>query len=317
MTDDAALPSPRSSAPGSSPELHCGIVAVVGRASTGKSTLMNALLGEKVTIVSPIPQTTRAVVRGILTEARGQIVFLDTPGIHRSKNDLGRTMNRRARAAAEGADIVLLVLDAASRPFQEDEGWMRRLLFSSIPTVIALNKCDRAPLHVEDYQALWKQIEHEKNTSKPADWIRISALRGDGLAELVSLLFERLPKGPLLFPEDILTDYPRKLAIADIVREKYYQVLHDELPHVLAVEIEDIKEEDDTWTASGLVIVEKESQKGIVIGVKGRLLKHVREQAEAELSEIYGRPIRLNLHVKVYPKWTRNYWMLKRLGYVT
>jgi GTP-binding protein Era len=297
--------------------LRSGIVAVVGRASTGKSTLMNALLGEKVTIVSPIPQTTRAIVRGILTEARGQIVFLDTPGIHRSKNDLGRTMNRRARAAAEGADAVLLVLDAASHPFQEDEGWMRRLLFSPCPIVMALNKCDRSPLHADDYVTLWRRIEQEKHAAKPVDWIRISALQGDGLSDLIALLFERLPIGPQLFPEDILTDYPRKLAIADIVREKYNEVLRDELPHALAVEIEDIKEEQGAWTADGLVIVEKPSQKGIVIGAKGRLLKQVCERAEGELSEMYGRPIRLDLHVKVYPKWTRNHWMLKRLGYVT
>ncbi len=298
-----------------STKLRCGVVAVVGRASTGKSTLLNALLGEKVAVVSPIPQTTRTVIRGILTEARGQIVFLDTPGIHRSANELGRTMNRRARATAEGADLVLLVLDAASRPFQEDEGWIRRLLFSPNPVVIALNKCDQPTFSAGPYRELWQSLTREKGAEKTADWIPISALRGDGLPELVTLLFKRLPPSPLLFPDDILTDYPRKLAIADAVREKYYEVLRDELPHVLAVEIEDIEESEGAWIAHGLVIVEKNSQKGIVIGAKGRLLKQVRERAEAELSDIYERPVRLDLRVKVYPGWTKNYWMLKRLGY--
>lgn len=306
-----------NNAPASASTRRCGIVAVVGRASTGKSTLMNALLGEKVSIVSPIPQTTRAVVRGILNDPRGQIVFLDTPGIHRAINELGRTMNRRARAAAQGVDVILMVADASSRPFQEDEGWMRRLLFVSQPVVIALNKCDQSPLYVQQYQDLWQRLQNEKGVTRAADWICISALRGDRLPDLLALLFDRLPFGPDLFPEDILTDYPRKLAIADVVREKYFEVLRDELPHVLAVEIDEIEESPDEWTARGLVIVEKNSQKGIVIGAKGRLLREVRRRAELELAEMCGVTVHLELRVKVYPKWTKNYWMLKRLGYAT
>lgn len=305
------------------PELHCGLIAVVGRANAGKSTLLNAIFQEKVSIVSPVAQTTRTLIRAILTEprgqprpGRGQLVFLDTPGVHKASHDLGRTMNRIARLSIEGVDVVLLVLDASEPPREEDRGWMSRLLGVETPCVALLNKADRRPGHADEFRKLWGDLAFEKKVSKSPAWLSASALTGQGVPELVDFLFEAVPQGPLLFPEDVLTDYPRKLNIADVVREKYFAVLRDELPHALAVEIETVEEKEDGWKAAGTILVEKSSQKGIVLGSKGRLLKRVRQEAEKDLAEMYGHPVSLDLWVKVEKNWSRNYWMLKRLGYV-
>lgn len=294
-------------------------MAVVGRANVGKSSLLNALLGEKVSIVSPVAQTTRTVVRAILTEPRGQLAFLDTPGVHRAHNDLGRLMNRAARAAAEGVDIVLLVLDASLPPTQEDEGWMRRLArrAEGAHLVFALNKCDLGAAGEPALRAAWQTAAAAVGGAAPApDWVSVSAKTGDGLAQLLERLFERAPVQPFPFPEDVLTDYPRGLAIADAVREQLFLRLRDEVPHRIAVATEHLSEQPEGWTAVVAIYVERHSQKGIVIGHKGRLLRAVRRAAEAELANGYDTPVRLELVVRVEPNWTRNYWFLKRIGYV-
>jgi GTPase len=307
MSTDPAIPTPTA---------RCGLVAIVGRANVGKSTLLNSILEEKVSIVSPVAQTTRTLVRAILTEPRGQLVFLDTPGVHKAAHDLGRTMNRIARDSIAGVDIVLLVLDASEAPREEDAGWMSRLMGDEAHCVALLNKADRKPGHAAEFRELWGGLAFERKSAKTPEWVAASGLTGQGVPELVDLLFRTVPEGPLLFPGNILTDYPRKLNIADVVREKYFAVLREELPHAMAVEIETVDEKEDGWKAAGSILVEKDSQKGIVLGGKGRLLKRVRQEAEKELAEMYGRPVSLDLWVKVEKGWSRNYWMLKRLGYV-
>ena len=286
------------------------LVAVVGRANAGKSTLVNALVGEKVSIVSPVAQTTRAAVRAILTEPRGQLVFLDTPGVHRATYDLGKVMNRTARASVEGADIVLLVVDASQPPREEDLGWIKRLGNGGPPVVAALNKRDRNADHAAEFRGAWPPA-----AAAPV-WVPVSGLTGQGTGDLLDALFRLAPSGPPLFPGDVVTDYPRKLIIADTVREKYFNVLKEELPHALAVEIESLEEGPEGWMAEGTVFVQKNSQKGIVLGAKGLLLKRVQAEAEKELAGVYGHPVLLNLWVKVDPNWSRNFWMLRRLGYV-
>ena len=292
-----------------------GIVAVVGRTNVGKSTLLNALLGEKVSIVSDTVQTTRNVIRAILTEERGQIVFLDTPGVHKAEGDLGKNLNKMARSAIGGADSVLLVLDASTKIWQEDEGWMRRLMKDETPCVILLNKTDLGTEHLESYRECWKKVADEKDSTLEPVWIEGSALNGSGLPELGNALFAQMPEGPHLFPEEILTDYPRKLNMGDVIREKYFDRLHDELPHCLAVWVEHIEETPEKWRVDAEVYVERHSQKGIVIGQKGRLLKSVQYQAEKELEEMYGVPFKVKLWVKVEKDWRKNFWMLKKLGY--
>ena len=292
-----------------------GIVAIVGRTNVGKSTLVNHLLGEKVSIVSDTVQTTRNVIRAILTEEHGQLVFLDTPGVHKAQGELGKNLNKAARSAVQGTDVVLLVIDGSTKPELEDDGWFRRLTREEVPCIIALNKSDRKANHAEAYRQLWEEIKAEKESTLQPLWATVSALKGDGMAALLDTLFKSVPEGPPLFPENILTDYPRKLNIADVIREKLFHRLHDELPHAVAVWVEGIEEQEKKWTVEASIYVERHSQKGIVIGEKGRLLKWVREQAEKELYEMYGVRFKLKLWVKVEKNWRKNFWILKKLGY--
>jgi GTP-binding protein Era len=296
-------------------ETRAGMVAVVGRTNVGKSTLLNRLLGEKVSIVSYTVQTTRNLIRAILTEPRGQLVFLDTPGVHKANGAMGSNMNKIARRSVDGVDVVLLVVDASRPPQQEDEGWLRRLLFAESETIVWLNKSDLGRSCAEAYRRRYAEICSEKEQHKPLGWLEGSALDGRGTAELLEALMERVPTGPLLFPEEVLTDYPRKLNIGDVIREKLFVRLHSELPHSVAVWVEQIDEQDGRWAVEAFIYVERHSQKGIVIGEKGRLLKRVRQEAEQELEAMYGFPVKLKLWVKVEKKWRQNFWMLKKLGY--
>ncbi|HMO51840.1 MAG TPA: GTPase Era [Kiritimatiellia bacterium] len=294
-----------------------GMVAVVGRANVGKSSLSNALLGEKLSIVSPVAQTTRNVIRGVLTDARGQLVLVDTPGLHKAPGELGKVMNRLARSSVEGVDAIVLVVDASAPPRDEDEGWMRRLVREELPIVIALNKTDLGRRHESDYRERWRVIAAESGREVPEPrWFPVSAVSGDGQSELLDALFAGLPLGPLLFPEDIFSDYPRKLAIADVIREKLFLSLREELPHAIAVWVEKLEDEGPEWHVRAIIYVNKYSQKGIVIGEKGRMLRKAKRSSEAELSNLYEVPVTVELWVKVEKDWSRNFWLLKKFGYV-
>ena len=333
------------------PAPHAGVVAVVGRTNAGKSTLVNRLVGEKVSIVSPVVQTTRTTVRGVLTEARGQLVLLDTPGLHKSRTVLGTAMNKAARASAGGADAVLLVCDA-SRPAElEDEGWMQRLARSPVPVAIFLNKADeacresafreawdRAVAHAEARAAEsaaapasnaappanpgkpWKRKRREAGELRPIvrpRWLSGSAKTGEGVDALLDALFGLLPAGPLLFDGDTLTDHPEKLAVADVIREKLFGLFRDELPHSIGVSVERVERRGDGSVAvSGTVYVRKANQKGIVLGEKGRTLRTAKRRAEAELRDYFGAPaVDCELWVRVEPDWDENFFLLRKLGY--
>lgn len=298
---------------------HVGMVAIVGRANVGKSSLINRILGEKVSIVSPIAQTTRSVVRGILTDDRGQLVFVDTPGVHRAHSGLGQVMNKVARASIEGVDVAMLVIDASETAREEDRGWISRLLREEVPVVVVLNKTDALKGETPaDWPALWKQVAAEKGVTREPDWFSVSAKTGEGIPNLVQRLIEKMPAGPLLFPEEMLSDYPRKLAIADTIREKLFSFLRDELPHSVAVWVESLDEAaDGGWDIEAKIYIMKDSQRGIILGEKGRMLRKVKRSSEGELKAIYERPVRVNLWVKVEKDWNENFWLLKKFGYVT
>lgn len=295
-----------------------GIVSLVGRANVGKSTLVNALVGEKVAIVSPVAQTTRNRIRAVINEPVGQMVLLDTPGVHRAPSDLGRIMNRSARAAVEGVDAVVLVLDPTVRPREEDEGWMRRLARNEdIALTLFINKKDLHPRFEEALLALWEDVRREVGVPDDrADIRRGSAETGDGVQALKDRLFEQLPSGPPLFPDDVLSDFPRKLALADIIREKCFLRLYDELPHHLAVLVDEVDEADGAWTVHARIMVRKETQKPMVIGRKGRVLRAVKRAASREIEAQFGVSATLDLRVIVEKNWDRNHWQLKQLGYV-
>ena len=327
--------------------LKSGIISVVGRTNAGKSTLVNRILGEKVSIVSPVAQTTRAVIRGVLTDERGQLVLLDTPGLHKSRSLLTTTMNKRARVASEGTDAILLVVDASVPPQLEDDGWMRRLVKSTVPVVIALNKNDKHDKSAE-FKNLWKQIgstgfpacdETKGSTGFPACdkkgstgfpacdkndtgwkacapiWHSISASSGNGVDALVSTLFSLLPAGEPLFDTETLSDYPRKLAIADIIREHFFLVLDDELPHSIGVLVESIRDEQNRTNIDATILVKRQTHKGIVIGSGGRFIKDAQKTAAKEISSIYGTPATVTLRVKVEPGWDENPFILKQMGF--
>ncbi len=298
--------------------VRCGIIAVVGRTNSGKSTLFNRILGEKVSIVSPVVQTTRNVIRGILTDSRGQLVLVDTPGLHKSKGDLGTTMNKMARGAAKGTDMVLLIMDASEHLHLEDEGWMKLLLKKyDQPLVFFLNKRDKQRRHAEEFREAWAKICEDSGLSRDVVWLEGSALNGDGVEKLEASLFSALPLSPEpLFPEEILTDFPRKLAIADMIREKFFEFLRDELPHAIGIRVDEIDEREEAWNVSATIFVHRHSQKVIVIGPKGRGIRRVKRKVEPELSAIFDVKVTLHLWVKIEPKWDRNYFIMREMGYI-
>ena len=295
-------------------EKKAAVVGIVGRTNAGKSTLVNALVGEKVSIVSPVEQTTRNTVRGIVSDARGQLVLVDTPGLHKAEGTLGRLLNGMARASSAGVDILCVVFDASHAPQLEDEGWMSRVARERpARCVFALNKCDRKPVFETMYRDSWAAAVRESDVTPV--WASVSALTGEGVPALADLLFGLAEPGPALFDDDIVTDYPRKLAIADVVREKLLARLYQELPHEIGVAVKEIGEGRDGWDVSVTIYVNKASQKGMVIGAGGKTLKYARKAAEPELSEMFGVKVRLELWVKVEPHWMENGRLLAEMGY--
>lgn len=297
---------------------HSGIIAVVGRTNSGKSTLVNRIIGEKISIVSPVVQTTRNVVRGVLTDTRGQMVLVDTPGLHKSQSALCTIMNKHARAAAEGVDAVLLVMDGSRSPQLEDDGWMRRLMFSHVPCFFLLNKNDEGN-QLDLYQELWEALKKEKENTGTLEpvWVIASAKTGVGVDQLAETLFTSLPPGPMLFDEEMLSDYPQKLAVADIIREKFFLTLRDELPHSVGVKVDDIiHAANGGIDVHATVYVQRHNHKGIVIGPKGRGLRSVRRMAEQDLERFFEAKVTIEMWIKVEKDWDQNYFLLKQMGYV-
>lgn len=309
------------------------MVGVVGRTNAGKSTVVNQMVGEKVSIVSPVEQTTRNTIRGIVEDPRGQLVLLDTPGLHKAVGPLGKLLNGMARATSAGVDILLVVFDAAHEPQLEDEGWMRRVVKERPDKVVfALNKCDRSPFYETMFRDLWKEVSTSTTGILPVGagttsttgslpvvphWVTCCGIRKSGCDALLDALFDLSAPGPALFPEDVVTDYPRKLAIADVVREKLIQRLRDEVPHEVGVAVKDLHEDRKRgWDVAVTIYVNRPSQKGIVIGPRGSLLKAVRLSAEPELSDMFGVKVRLELWVKVEPNWMKNNRLLAEMGYL-
>jgi len=294
-----------------------GMVAVVGAANAGKSSLINRLTGEKVSIVSPVAQTTRNLVRAILTEDGSQVVFLDTPGVHSGGGKkLNQQMNKMARTSTEGVDRVMLVIDRSRTPAMEVEGWMNRLARErEIGLLFVLNKCDLEDRAEAELRQLWERAAAEKDCPLTPEWRQVSAETGEGLEELKQDLLESMPTGPYLFPEELISDFPRKLAIGDIIREQYFHRLRQELPHSIAVWIEHLEEKDGTWKIEAHVYVRQNSQKGMVIGNKGRVLKAVRGAAATEIHQTFDVRVNLTLVVKVIKDWDKNFFILRKLGY--
>ena len=290
-----------------------GFVALLGRPNVGKSTLLNRILGAKIAIVTPKPQTTRDRIAGIFTEERGQIIFLDSPGIHRPHRALNSYMVRTAQRIGEEADIVAHVVDDRVIGRQGEDAIVRGILQNlPVPRVLVVNKVDRMG-------AVAAAARREELTADGfyADSFLVSATRGDGVDAFVTALFSRLSEGPAFYPEEDLTDLPMRFIAKEVIREKLFDLLEEEIPYSVAVQIEEYKEEPEKNLVRirADVLVERESQKGIVIGKGGGLLKKVGTAARLELEKETGTRVYLELFVKVEREWSRSESMLRRLGY--
>lgn len=316
--DSPSMPSPP---PADAPAFRAGIVPIVGRANTGKSSLLNVILEEKVSVVSSVAQTTRRPVRGILTEEGLQIVFLDTPGIRQATHALGSLLNKTARGLVTGSEVVLLLLDASLPPQDEDIGWMKKLIREDSPIFVVLNKVDiglkRASYEKAWIEAVAAAVERQPDVPVPSiRWFEVSAATGQGVPELLDALRAAMPEGVAPYPEDILTDDPLPFFIADVIRSHINARLKAELPHAIAVSTDHIEEAEDVVRISATIFVEKASQRPIVIGNHAKMIRDIRQASERELKQIFDKRHKLELWVKVEPNWSRNYWMLKKFGYV-
>ena len=289
------------------------VVGVVGRTNAGKSTLVNALVGEKVSIVSPVAQTTRNTVRGIVADERGQLVLLDTPGLHKAVGELGRLLNRMARSSAAGTDVTCVVFDASEAPRLEDVGWMQRIAKEKpSKTLFVLNKADCSPFFETEFREAWVAAGGDFEPK----WVKSIASTEGGAKAVLNALFDFAEEGEKLFDDEIVTDYPRKLAIADAIREKYLSRLRGEMPHELGVLVKKLEENGDRWNVEADIIVNRPSQKSIVVGKGAEMVKFVRKAAEREIGGMFGVKARLELWARVEPNWMKNRRLLAEMGYL-
>lgn len=312
MTVSEHSPSAETQPAANSESVHrCGFAAIVGRPNVGKSTLLNALLKHKVSIVSPKPQTTRHRILGILTQPAAQIVFVDTPGLHvGGRRAMNRHMNRAALASLQDADVNLFVVEAL-RWTDEDQRVLEELVKHGRPIVLILNKVDR----VHPKERLLPFIEEMTRRASFVEMVPASALKGNQLEALPALIARHLPVSPPHFPPEQLTDRSEQFQAAEIVREKLTLRLHQELPYGLTVGIEQYKEEDGRLLVNAVIWVERTGQKAIVIGHGGEQLKEVGRAARIEMSERFGHPVHLELWVKVKENWSDSEAALRQLGY--
>ncbi len=279
-----------------------GFVSILGRPNAGKSTLLNALVGGKLAIVSEKPQTTRTSIEGVLNVDGAQIVFLDTPGIHASTSLLNRRMMETVRTSLADRDLLLYLGDCTARFTQEDERALEVVRHLATPAFLLLTKIDR----LNDKRLLLPRIEQYKAVREFTEYIPISAVSGEGLDRLREAIVERLPEGPAYFPPDYLTDQPERFLAAELIRERILRETREEVPHAVAVVVDEWREQPKLTRISATIYVERDGQKAIVIGAKGASLKKIGTLARQEMETMFSRKIFLELFVKVRKDWRDN-----------
>ena len=288
-----------------------GFATLIGRPNVGKSTLMNHLIGQKIAITSNKPQTTRKRIQTVYTDERGQVIFLDTPGMHRAKSKLGEYMVGVANKTLGEVDVILWLVEPEKYIGPVDREIAERLAAQKTPVILIINKMDTVPRErLGEVISAYEQVEHFDEI------IAVSALRATNVPRVMDAVFKYLPYGPMYYDEETVTEQPVREIVAEIIREKALRLLSDEIPHGIAVEIESMKErKNGLYDVEAVIICERESHKGIIIGKGGQMLKKIGTQARIDSEEMLGAKINLKLFVKVRREWRDNQGLLKSLGY--
>ncbi len=289
-----------------------GFVSIIGRPNVGKSTLLNRILGEKIVITSDKPQTTRNRIQGIHNVPDAQIVFIDTPGIHQARSRLNKYMVDVAVSSIREVDLILFLVEANQKPGEQEQEIIDVLAGATAPVFLVINKVD-----LTEKGAVLERIAAYNNLFPFREIVPVSAGTGDGVEYLVELVRKALPEGPVYFPDDILTDVPERFIAAEIIREKVFRLTRDEIPYATAVEVDSFKEREDGGLVSiaATITVERDSQKGIVIGKKGAMLKKIGSASRVEIEKLLNTKVFLELFVRVRKDWSEDERMLKELGY--
>ena len=291
---------------------YSGFAAMVGRPNVGKSTLTNSLIGEKIAIMSDRPQTTRNKIMCILNTDNAQIMFLDTPGIHKPQHKLGQYMVSTAENTLREVDVILFVVDVTEKRGAGEDYILQLLAKVKTPVILVANKIDK----LQDKSRLFKILEDYSKVYNFAAMVPVSALNDTSFTGLVGEITKHLPEGPAYFPEDMITDQPERVIAAEMIREKVLRSTRDEIPHSIAVDIDEFKVRDeDNVYIRATIFVERDSQKGIVIGAKGSLLKKIGQQARRDIEDLLGCSVYLDLWVKVKADWRNQDKALKQFGY--
>jgi GTPase len=290
-----------------------GFVSLIGRPNAGKSALLNALVGQKVAIVADKPQTTRTAIQGVVTTPEAQIIFVDTPGIHKANSQLNKRLMDTVRNSLEERDLLLFVADAARKFGDDDRRAIDMSRRTETPIVLVLNKIDL----LKDKAALLPLIEEYKAACQFADYVPVSAIKKTGLDALRGVILERLPEGPAYFPEDYVTDQPERFLAAELIREKVLLATRQEVPHSVAVMVDKWEETPKITRIYATIRVERDGQKAIVIGTGGAMLKQIGTLARHEMEKLFGAKIYLDLHVRVEPGWREKRAFLNTLDWRT
>jgi GTP-binding protein Era len=290
-----------------------GFVSILGRPNAGKSTLLNALVGQKVAITADKPQTTRTAIQGVLTKPEAQIVFIDTPGIHKADTPINKRMMEAVRASVDQRDLLLFLVDGHARFVERDRHAVDLVRKAETPAICVITKVDL----LRDKAAMLPLIEQYKTLFDFAAFVPVSATRRNGLDLLVKEIIERLPEGPALFPEDYITDQPERFLAAELIREKILRETREEVPHSVAVEVDKWEETPQLTRIYATVRVERDGQKGIIIGARGSMLKKIGTDARQEMEHLFERRIYLDLHVRVQPDWREKPAFLNTLDWRT
>ncbi|WP_088242608.1 GTPase Era [Calothrix rhizosoleniae] len=297
--------------PQAPPNFKSGFIGIIGRPNVGKSTLMNHLVGQKIAITSPVAQTTRNRLRGILTTPAAQLIFVDTPGIHKPHHQLGKVIVQNAKIAIESVDVLLFVVDSTTQCGGGDRYIAELLQNSPTPVILGLNKVDQQPIDSQPIDDSYAElaVTHQWQT------IKFSAKTGTNLPELQQLLIQHLEPGPYYYPPDLVTDQPERFIMGELIREQILLLTKEEIPHSVAIAIDQVEETPSITRVIATINVERSSQKGIVIGKGGSMLKSIGSAARQQIQKLIAGKVYLELFVKVRPKWRQSRIRLAELGY--